>query len=742
MHAYILGCSSYEGVHQDHGSQQQQPQHQHQQSQQRVLDPSQYFQIVVDEVAGSSSLLFEHLEPNTTRAQIHNIFGQFGNIKSAKMFMGLDNRPSIFIVFDQLDSAQAAHSQATKSGNDIRCYWVHGPISDDGIHQTIYDTKDNKWLCFSPSCMVTKRIGSHKNQLVIMHVPLESLDLVDGDRVVLDQLTTIAAIPTINLHNADDPIRYPPAAVTLNRPVPSTQPNTIAYIHSYQYQQQQIQQRAPLPPTDTSMDTLAELASILAENLHNSTSAERLKRKLNDPEAYETPFEVFNDDDILLRFYIVKDLETRVIKKAVCRNCLKVWKKMHIGLIRKHLLRVEHVECLEGRMCKSDDECQDALRIDSQKYDLPAAMIEAASTTTQAIARSPSPRSGEDTPMETPTTYWWIDSDNSIPLSATPSTSSSAAYHVLRDNGGGGASSSTAVGSTATFKKPPYIAGSYLELLAGGPTFYAPLLEVIDVLKTVFEEHLPGALGNLTLQLLTTTPTTKNVPDLVSLFFYMAQNMCDEWMKPQHIPFTNLTNEQLTAMRKTAHMVGTEGILILLQTTLEHFRIFAQMSQILQIFQTGEELFDFFYAVPMGFQRLKPVQIDRNDPVLFPNNEQPSTPKKIPANKPTPIRKSEVLKYVCEVCSRVFKKKFNWQEHKITHQNDESKKHSCDSCGRKFKRIPDLERHRKVLHSDTQTVFECEKCHKTFSRKDNFKRHQNKIACKSKYDGEEDYKEY
>lgn len=85
--------------------------------------------------------------------------------------------------------------------------------------------------------------------------------------------------------------------------------------------------------------------------------------------------------------------------------------------------------------------------------------------------------------------------------------------------------------------------------------------------------------------------------------------------------------------------------------------------------------------------------------------------------KPKPARKKK--SYVCEVCGKEFKSKYNQDVHRTTHTNEYPI--SCDICQRPFKYKELLTRHMAV-HTGARRQ-QCEFCERTFSSKLGLKNH-------------------
>ena len=87
-----------------------------------------------------------------------------------------------------------------------------------------------------------------------------------------------------------------------------------------------------------------------------------------------------------------------------------------------------------------------------------------------------------------------------------------------------------------------------------------------------------------------------------------------------------------------------------------------------------------------------------------------------------PIQTKEiVIKFVCDLCERNFKRKEHLLSHMKTHSASQSKV-TCTTCGKQFVSQITLDNH-QVVHSRTRGRFICDTCQKTFSSKGNLGRH-------------------
>jgi DNA-directed RNA polymerase subunit RPC12/RpoP len=74
----------------------------------------------------------------------------------------------------------------------------------------------------------------------------------------------------------------------------------------------------------------------------------------------------------------------------------------------------------------------------------------------------------------------------------------------------------------------------------------------------------------------------------------------------------------------------------------------------------------------------------------------------------------------CPHCpSKTFARKYNFDQHMLTHLPDRTKEHPCRyaDCGRGFVRKTDLLRHVQSVHEKSRP-YQCTRCSKTFARKD------------------------
>lgn len=164
----------------------------------------------------------------------------------------------------------------------------------------------------------------------------------------------------------------------------------------------------------------------------------------------------------------------------------------------------------------------------------------------------------------------------------------------------------------------------------------------------------------------------------------------------------------------------------------------------------------------MGFEKIeiakKHVQethnLSEDDAAAFPDmkevvegwNQKPKTPGKRPSeptgssntDKPAKAPKQKppkITEWSCPHCQKVFKKKFNYDSHLITHSN--RRDFACDKCGRAFARKNDLEKHARI-HEARQYVCggispdgSSWGCGSKFARLDTLQEHHRSITGKA-----------
>ena len=82
------------------------------------------------------------------------------------------------------------------------------------------------------------------------------------------------------------------------------------------------------------------------------------------------------------------------------------------------------------------------------------------------------------------------------------------------------------------------------------------------------------------------------------------------------------------------------------------------------------------------------------------------------------------IKYKCDHCEKEFRKKSNYDSHKITH-NSSPKPFYCDQegCNIRFKRLRSLKCHMEMKHGPTRKTFLCSICGQTFFSISGYKQH-------------------
>jgi hypothetical protein len=95
--------------------------------------------------------------------------------------------------------------------------------------------------------------------------------------------------------------------------------------------------------------------------------------------------------------------------------------------------------------------------------------------------------------------------------------------------------------------------------------------------------------------------------------------------------------------------------------------------------------------------------------------------------------RSNQTEFICEYCGKIFKKKYNWKSHLLSHRTD--RPYSCSHCGVAFVRLGDCQRHLRTQHGQREHV--CSGvlkngdrwgCNRTFSRADILKNHFKSTA--------------
>ena len=78
-------------------------------------------------------------------------------------------------------------------------------------------------------------------------------------------------------------------------------------------------------------------------------------------------------------------------------------------------------------------------------------------------------------------------------------------------------------------------------------------------------------------------------------------------------------------------------------------------------------------------------------------------------------------KIQCDICQKLFKKKYKLTEHKKFHSDE--KKFQCESCGKCFVQSCDLKRHERT-HTG-EKPFQCKTCNKSFAQSYSLNEHRN-----------------
>lgn len=99
---------------------------------------------------------------------------------------------------------------------------------------------------------------------------------------------------------------------------------------------------------------------------------------------------------------------------------------------------------------------------------------------------------------------------------------------------------------------------------------------------------------------------------------------------------------------------------------------------------------------------------------------------RMPSNRGRSSAQAPVKGHGCNVCGRVFSRRFNLNVHMQTHDPDRARPFKCEECGAAFPRMQDLERHQSI-HAEPE--YSCS-CGKSFVRRDALLRHQSKCQAK------------
>ena len=90
-----------------------------------------------------------------------------------------------------------------------------------------------------------------------------------------------------------------------------------------------------------------------------------------------------------------------------------------------------------------------------------------------------------------------------------------------------------------------------------------------------------------------------------------------------------------------------------------------------------------------------------------------------------PIQNKDPSEFVCNLCSKGFKR----NEHLASHMNShkfKKDKYTCSDCGKQFTTKSNLNHH-QVSHTDNKEKYVCDLCQKTFSSKGNLGRHKEGV---------------
>ncbi|ORX45082.1 hypothetical protein DM01DRAFT_1340165 [Hesseltinella vesiculosa] len=86
-------------------------------------------------------------------------------------------------------------------------------------------------------------------------------------------------------------------------------------------------------------------------------------------------------------------------------------------------------------------------------------------------------------------------------------------------------------------------------------------------------------------------------------------------------------------------------------------------------------------------------------------------------------RLDENQQYVCPLCDRTFRRRYNLGTHIRTHNKERLRPYPCDMCPKTFDRKHDCARHISTVHMG-ERAFRCGPCKVAFSRRDALHRHQ------------------
>lgn len=87
------------------------------------------------------------------------------------------------------------------------------------------------------------------------------------------------------------------------------------------------------------------------------------------------------------------------------------------------------------------------------------------------------------------------------------------------------------------------------------------------------------------------------------------------------------------------------------------------------------------------------------------------------------VKRPRVNEWTCDVCSKVFRKKFNFKSHMAVHSDERN--FSCSMCDLSFARASDRNRHEKTHEAPG---FVCEGCGQQFVRADTLRNHHRTAA--------------
>ena len=86
----------------------------------------------------------------------------------------------------------------------------------------------------------------------------------------------------------------------------------------------------------------------------------------------------------------------------------------------------------------------------------------------------------------------------------------------------------------------------------------------------------------------------------------------------------------------------------------------------------------------------------------------------------------EVKNFLCNICSRIFKKNHQLTLHQKYYHQVSPRHYNCDSCEKSFTQAVNLKKHIQTIH-EGQRNYKCDSCEKTFTQLGNLKTHIKRI---------------